>query len=146
MRTREKIMREWDDIRASIAGGCTNSGPRDWLEGVLDEHDHDIARLERALKLIASGMVGDRVLSELELSGIASAALEAEKAFWHGERREFALGQRVRKTKGSSWHGRVVGFYSTSLTPIGYAIESDREPGSVQIYPETALEAVDSHG
>ncbi len=40
-RTREKIMREWDDIRASIAAGCTHSGPRDWLEGVLDEQDHE---------------------------------------------------------------------------------------------------------
>ena len=54
----------------------------------------------------------------------------------------FALGDRVRKVKGSSWHGRVVGFYSTALTPVGYAVESEREPGSVQIYPESALEAV----
>jgi len=53
----------------------------------------------------------------------------------------FALGDRVRKTKGSSWHGRVVGFYSTELTPVGYCVESDREPGSVQIYPESALAA-----
>lgn len=50
--------------------------------------------------------------------------------------------QRVRKTKGSSWQGRVVGFYSTDLTPEGYAVESEREPGSVQIYPLAALEAV----
>jgi hypothetical protein len=55
---------------------------------------------------------------------------------------EFALGDRVRKTKGSSWQGRVVGFYSTELTPIGYAVESEREPGSVQIYPESALAAL----
>lgn len=56
--------------------------------------------------------------------------------------RKFALRDRVRKTKGSSWQGRVVGFYSTMLTPIGYAVESEREPGSVQIYPEDALELV----
>jgi R67 dihydrofolate reductase len=55
---------------------------------------------------------------------------------------KFREGQRVRKTKGSSWQGRVVGFYSTDLTPIGYCVESEREPGSVQIYPEGALEAV----
>lgn len=55
---------------------------------------------------------------------------------------KFSLGQRVRKIKGSSWQGRVVGFYSTELTPMGYAVESEREPGSVQIYPEAALEAV----
>lgn len=53
----------------------------------------------------------------------------------------FALGDRVTKTKGSSWTGRVVGTYSTSLTPEGYAVESENEPGSVQIYPVAALRA-----
>jgi len=53
--------------------------------------------------------------------------------------RKFKLRERVTKLKGSSWTGRVVGFYSTSLTPIGYAVESENEPGSVQIYPEAAL-------
>jgi R67 dihydrofolate reductase. len=55
--------------------------------------------------------------------------------------RRFKLGSHVTKTKGSSWTGRVVGFYSTTLTPIGYAVESENEPGSVQIYPEAALAA-----
>jgi hypothetical protein len=55
--------------------------------------------------------------------------------------RKFSLGQRVTKIKGSSWQGRVVGFYTTTMTPIGYAVESEREPGSVQIYPESALVA-----
>lgn len=54
----------------------------------------------------------------------------------------FSEGQRVEKIKGSSWRGRVVGFYSTTLTPIGYCVESEREPGSVQIYPESALREV----
>lgn len=53
----------------------------------------------------------------------------------------FSLGDRVTKTKGSSWTGRVVGFYSTELTPEGYAVESENEPGSVQIYPRSALAA-----
>lgn len=52
---------------------------------------------------------------------------------------KFALGDRVTKSKGSSWTGRIVGFYSTTLTPKGYAVESENEPGSVQIYPEAAL-------
>jgi hypothetical protein len=56
----------------------------------------------------------------------------------------FRLGDRVRKIKGSSWQGRIVGFYSTKLTPDGYAVESEREPGSVQIYPQAALELVPS--
>lgn len=52
---------------------------------------------------------------------------------------KFKIGDIVRKTKGSSWRGKVCGFYSAELTPIGYAVESMFEPGSVQIYPETAL-------
>jgi len=53
------------------------------------------------------------------------------------------LGDRVRK-KGNKgqWHGHIVGFYSTSLTPRGYNVESEREIGSVQIYPEKALELI----
>lgn len=53
------------------------------------------------------------------------------------------LGTRVTKRKGSSWQGAIVGYYSTNLTPRGYAVESEREPGSVQIYPEAALEPVE---
>lgn len=52
---------------------------------------------------------------------------------------KFKLGDRVRKIKGSQWKGRVVGTYSTELTPEGYAVESDTEKGSVQIYPAAAL-------
>lgn len=55
---------------------------------------------------------------------------------------KFKIGDRVRKIKGSSWQGRVCGTYSTSLTLEGYAVESEREPGSVQIYPAAALELV----
>lgn len=55
---------------------------------------------------------------------------------------KFKLGDRVTKTKGSKWTGRVVGFYSTTLTAIGYAVESETETGSVQIYPEAALAAL----
>lgn len=51
----------------------------------------------------------------------------------------FKLGDRVEKIKGSQWKGVVVGTYSTDLTPEGYAVESDTEKGSVQIYPASAL-------
>lgn len=54
----------------------------------------------------------------------------------------YTLGTRMRKKSGSSWQGKVVGYYSTELTPEGYCIESEREPGSVQIYPASALEVV----
>lgn len=50
------------------------------------------------------------------------------------------LGTRVRKRIGSSWHGTIVGIYTTEQTPNGLCVESEREPGSVQIYPEHALE------
>lgn len=55
---------------------------------------------------------------------------------------KFKLGDHVRKTKGSRWSGKVVGFYSTELTPEGYAVESLTEWGSVQIYPAAALELI----
>lgn len=57
---------------------------------------------------------------------------------------KFSLGDRVRKIKGSRWQGRVVGTYSTDLTPEGYAVESETEIGSVQIYPAAALELMGS--
>lgn len=50
------------------------------------------------------------------------------------------LGAKVRKKRGSSWRGTVCGFYSTEHTPIGYAVDSAFEPGSVQVWPEAALE------
>ena len=51
----------------------------------------------------------------------------------------FSIGDRVTKIKGSAWTGRVVGTYITTMTPEGYAVESENEPGSVQIYPAAAL-------
>lgn len=56
---------------------------------------------------------------------------------------KFKLGDRVQKVKGSQWHGRVVGYYSTLLTKEGYAVESMYEVGSVQIYPAAALELME---
>lgn len=58
------------------------------------------------------------------------------------ENAKFKPGDRVRKIRGSSWQGIVVGAYSASLTPEGYAVESEREPGNVQVYPAVALELV----
>lgn len=55
----------------------------------------------------------------------------------------FRLGQIVRKKSGSEWEGQVVGWYSTELTPEGYAVESEYHKGSVQIYPAAALEAIE---
>lgn len=51
----------------------------------------------------------------------------------------FKLGDSVCKNQGSTWRGIIVGWYSTSLTREGYAVESHYECGSVQIYPAAAL-------
>ena len=51
----------------------------------------------------------------------------------------YRMGDSVCKKGGAYWHGRVVGCYSTNLTPEGYAVESHTEAGSVQIYPVGAL-------
>jgi R67 dihydrofolate reductase len=53
---------------------------------------------------------------------------------------------RVRKKSGSEWAGLVVGWYSTKLTPEGYAVESEVHAGSVQIYPVGALELISASG
>lgn len=55
----------------------------------------------------------------------------------------YVYGDRVKKRSGGSWHGDVVGYYRTALTPEGYVVESAYEPGSVQLYPVSALETWD---
>ncbi len=56
---------------------------------------------------------------------------------------KFRMGDLVKKSTGSEWVGRVVGWYSTEQTKEGYAVESSAHRNSVQIYPAKALEAVD---
>ncbi len=56
---------------------------------------------------------------------------------------KFRMGDLVKKSTGSEWVGRVVGWYSTEQTKEGYAVESSAHRNSVQIYPVTALEAVE---
>lgn len=73
----------------------------------------------------------------VELIELFAAALPKDDSF----DRAFKRGDRVTKVSGASWTGKVVGFYSTSLTPEGYAVESETEAGSVQIYPVKALRA-----
>ena len=59
---------------------------------------------------------------------------------------KFKIGDKVRKKTGSSWEGFIVGRYSTTLTPEGYAVESVYHPGSVQIYPVGAIEMFNKRG
>jgi hypothetical protein len=89
----------------------------------------------------------DAADSKLFAKGVAAgiAALDKLRALRlaesHPSAGAFKLGDFVQKKSGSSWRGKVVGFYSTNLTPRGYCVESANEPGSVQIYPEAALVA-----
>jgi hypothetical protein len=50
------------------------------------------------------------------------------------------FGTPLCKKYGPYWRGRVVGYYSTENTPIGYVIESVFEPGSLQTHPADDLE------
>jgi hypothetical protein len=84
-----------------------------------------------------SHLVNDLVL---EIKRLRS---EVERLRVWPSKAKFRYGDRVRKISGSSWHGVVRGYYSNTLTPEGYAVESEREPGSTQIYPAAALEKVD---
>lgn len=56
--------------------------------------------------------------------------------------KKFNLGDLVRKKSGAEFEGRVVGEYSTGLTPEGYAVESIAHKYTVQIYPAAALELI----
>ena len=78
MRTREQIMQEWDAVRAKIANGCTNSGPSDWLEGVLD--DVALSEREACAKLAkaaarAAQIIDDNLYRQREKVQDASAIL-----------------------------------------------------------------------
>lgn len=55
----------------------------------------------------------------------------------------FKYGDYVVKVSGSQWTGKIVGWYSTDMTPEGYAVESSNHIGSVQIYPVKALKRLE---
>jgi dihydrofolate reductase (trimethoprim resistance protein) len=84
-------------------------------------------------KLAAKGDMG-------QISKVVGS--QNERQLKQPEPTTFGLGDRVRKKSGAAWQGCVVGWYSTTLTPEGYAVESEAHPGSVQIYPVAALERV----
>ena len=91
----------------------------------------------------------DREISARRAAPAAEDAAVAEsrmlnEAVWIGFLREcaFGFGDVVRKRSGSAWEGRIVGFYSTRLTPFGVCVESASHPVSVQIYPVAELDLV----
>lgn len=92
-----------------------------------------------AMLLAAAVNALPRLLADSDELASLRARVAQEQA-WPASHTTFAFGDHVRKKRGSRWQGRVVGWYSTTLTSEGYAIESDTEHGSVQIYPASALE------
>lgn len=98
---------------------------------------------ERAAPNVAKGRNAVTFHDQLECEkgkwlGLADAALAALPPVKQSVGK-FQRGDHVEKVSGSNWRGKVVGEYSTDLTPEGYAVESDTETGSVQIYPAKAL-------
>lgn len=60
---------------------------------------------------------------------------------------KFKRGDHVRKIKGSEWEGTVVGeYYNPDLDHYGVCVLSNAHKGSIQIYPEAALELVEQEG
>ncbi len=72
----------------------------------------------------------------------AGAAWQRTRPAQNAPQGKFRMGDLVKKSTGSEWEGRVVGWYSTEQTKEGYAVESSAHRNSVQIYPAKALEAV----
>ena len=92
-----------------------------------------VSKVNTAFKYLSSYMIDMGVFEEY-----FRAPKQEVPSFEHFAH---SFGARLKKkgTKGQ-WRGKVVGFYSTDITPEGYAIESSHEKGSVQIYPKAALE------
>lgn len=105
----------------------------------IEAKHEEIARIvERAIEAAASSALTgdcDEGYRHACMAADAIMALAEPKASDTG----FRIGARVEKKSGSSWRGTIVGSYSTELTPVGWAVESETETGSVQIYPEKAL-------
>lgn len=101
-----------------------------------------VEKLREALERIGyTGEHGEAALNGKSCRALARAALHPSpgEQIASGSGGQFKRGDRVEKISGSSWRGLVVGDYSTGLTPEGYAVESENEPGSVQLYPAKAL-------
>ena len=109
----------------------------DLLERVTQFHLRELPGQPHMIHTGTSHLVNDLVLE------IKRLRAEVERLRVWPVKAKFRYGDRARKISGSSWHGVVRGYYSSTLTPEGYCVESEREPGSTQIYPAAALEKVD---
>ncbi len=139
--------------RVFKAAGLTNLSD---IQAVLDAVEAAIAQLapqqeqsRPANKLRALAEIWDQNADEADEFGNAQAAEALRLAAFElratlsAPQGKFRMGDLVKKSTGSEWEGRVVGWYSTEQTKEGYAVESSAHRNSVQIYPVTALEAVE---
>lgn len=110
---------------------------REHLMKVIEKQTETITKL---IERIDDAELESRSSEGLNTSELPNGSNEIIKPLWA----KWSTGDSVTKTKGSSWTGKVVGYYSTSLTSKGYAVESETEKGSVQIYPEAALCSVET--
>jgi len=112
------------------------------LEAAAKWHDAEAERI-RVLALDSDEPRRMHDAQDDHISHVAAIrALSASPLTEEQPAAKFKRGDRVQKIKGSAWRGHVVGTYSTSLTPEGYNVESESEPGSVQLYPAAALETL----
>lgn len=148
----EEVAREVEALVLSKLGGAPYWVPSEFAPPVTtidgrtwyrDDHPAASKNADDVKAAITNAIGFEWLEGELQTVNAAdllhlAEALQAQPAG------KFKLGDLVTKTKGSSWTGRVVGTYSTALTPEGYAVESSTEHGSVQIYPASALAAIDA--
>jgi len=132
------VMEWWNRLHSLPAPDTATSVAEEWC-AYMDEAVSKAPEPLRKLGEYLSGLLDEDQWKTSERL-LNAAVITAPQAPATGGK--FKLGDRVTKTKGSKWTGRVVGFYSTTLTAIGYAVESETETGSVQIYPEAALAAL----
>jgi hypothetical protein len=118
---------EFDHVKY---GQISNGWPEDAIELIDSVPTEPLITVSQHNRIVASMVTPS---PDAELVGLRTDTTPAT----------FALGDRVQKKSGSQWAGKVVGWYSTSLTPEGYAVESESHAGSVQIYPANALKVCD---
>lgn len=130
-------------------GPCDNPGcsaRRDKPAPAQDEQQPEQSKPANKLRALAE--IWDQNADEADEFGNAQAAEALRLAAFElratlsAPLGKFRMGDLVKKSTGSEWVGRVVGWSSTEQTKEGYAVESSAHRNSVQIYPAKALEPV----
>jgi hypothetical protein len=153
-----EAQRERSEARALVASGAYNAafdaGSSMWTYTVALCVERMLVAEATCAQLVRAGSEAKQrqLAAEAALSAAIARAetAEAERdkartVMWTVSGGTFRWGDHVRRKNATSWQGRVVGFYRTSLASEGYVVESEREPGSVQMCPVTALDIARDH-